>query len=493
MTGEIDKEEIGKEEMKQKIKEYISGGETFDLNDHIIPVISDEPFFGIFSRSIDKRRTKNIPTAGVKWDSDRMCFVLYYNPYFLGSLENNQIAAVLKHEFYHCIFSHCTTRLPCDPEEDPKTAKRWSYATDCAINSLPDIKPDIPDFALLPEKFDLPDRKSAEFYMNNLPEDAEEEECPQCGGTGEIDDPDQEDGGEDQQEAQDEESPEQGDEQGGDNEEEQQASGEGEKEQEGGSGQDSGDGHSHGDGKVPCPNCNGKGDVSGQFDSHDWSDSSDESGDASIAESEMRKICEEARDEMRKGDSWGNTPSHLQKMIEEMLSTQIDWKKQLNRFLEKTIPTTYRTSIRKISRYYPNVHPGRKRNKESKLAVCIDQSGSVSDAMIAHFFSELNELAKHTTFVIIPFDAEVNEKEVFKWNYGEKVKAERVSCGGTDFQPPTDYINNDGTFDGAIIMTDMEAPKPGPCSCQRAWIKPESRDPHFNTKELVMEIDTTAI
>ena len=63
-------------------------------------------------------------------------------------------------------------------------------------------------------------------------------------------------------------------------------------------------------------------------------------------------------------------------------------------------------------------------------------------------------------------------------------------CGGTDFNPPTDYVN-ERDFDGHIILTDMYAPKPKASKCQRMWMTtPEyAKRPYFTTKERIVAID----
>ena len=54
------------------------------------------------------------------------------------------------------------------------------------------------------------------------------------------------------------------------------------------------------------------------------------------------------------------------------------------------------------------------------------------------------------------------------WKKGKKHTFERVLCGGTNFDAPTEYVNQ-RDFDGHIVLTDMEAPKPKPSKCQRMW------------------------
>jgi predicted metal-dependent peptidase len=92
--------------------------------------------------------------------------------------------------------------------------------------------------------------------------------------------------------------------------------------------------------------------------------------------------------------------------------------------------------------------------------------------MLALFFSELSSLAKYATyatFTIIPFDTSVAEDQVWEWKKGKKYTWERVLTGGTDFNPPTEYVNA-RDFDAHLILTDMEAPKPKPSKVQRAWV-----------------------
>jgi predicted metal-dependent peptidase len=110
--------------------------------------------------------------------------------------------------------------------------------------------------------------------------------------------------------------------------------------------------------------------------------------------------------------------------------------------------------------------------------------------MLGKFFAELNKLADIASFTVIPFDTRVDEKLVFEWKKGQKKKWERVMCGGTCFDAPTEYVN-DHNFDGHIILTDLCAPKPKPSKCQRMWITtPENlRHRYFETKERVVAID----
>ena len=110
--------------------------------------------------------------------------------------------------------------------------------------------------------------------------------------------------------------------------------------------------------------------------------------------------------------------------------------------------------------------------------------------MLSAFFGELNGLAKLAEFTVVPFDTQVDESKVYVWKKGQSKPAERVLCGGTCFNAPTEYVNKN-SFDGVIILTDMEAPKPKACKAQRMWMTDErgASRPYFKTNEKVIQID----
>jgi predicted metal-dependent peptidase len=110
--------------------------------------------------------------------------------------------------------------------------------------------------------------------------------------------------------------------------------------------------------------------------------------------------------------------------------------------------------------------------------------------MLAAFYGELNKLASLATFTVIPFDTKVAEDKVYVWKKGESRKRERVMYGGTDFNPPTEYVNA-RNFDGHIVLTDLCAPKPKASKCQRMWMttKAYAERPYFKTNERIIAID----
>ena len=396
---------------------------SFDLKLHAYRLLMDEPFFAALSRKVEKRADYNIPTAGVMVNPDSAQFEMIYNPDFFASLPEEQVRGVLKHEFYHLIFDHVTSRKP---EGVPHMA--WNVAADLAINSH--LQGELPDMACMPGVGpfeDMPLFQTAEWDLANLPQ-KEENEAGQ-------------------------------------------------------------DGQGEGSGGEPSP------DNPGSFDDHSGWDDSGQSQEQQAANQMAKQrlkeaIKEAAQEAAQSAKGWGSVSGEVKKEIIKRLETKVDWKKVLRYFIKTSQRSNRSASVKRINRRYAYIHPGKKVNRQAKIAVAIDQSGSVSDEMLEAFFGELNKLANLASFTVVPFDTNIDESKVYDWKKGQSKKAERVLCGGTCFEAPTKWANENGV-DGLIILTDMEAPKPGRCKAQRLWLTDErgARQPYFKTNERVIPIN----
>jgi len=234
----------------------------------------------------------------------------------------------------------------------------------------------------------------------------------------------------------------------------------------------------------------GGGGMPDTLDDHsDWGESAEGSVENDIAKERLREMMEQASKEANRSNNWGSVSSETRKQIQKFLNPSIDWRKMLQYFIKTSRKANRRSTIRRLNRRYPRIHAGKKVTRVANIAISIDQSGSVSDFMLAQFFAELNNFSKLATFTVVPFDTEVNEAKVFIWKKGENRDWERVLCGGTCFDAPTRYVNK-GDFDGHILLTDMMAPKPIPSKCQRMWITDEQGKAgcYFDTSEIIVAI-----
>ena len=403
----------------------------FDLNLNTARLLMEEPFFAAISRRIDKRASFAIPTAGVMVNPDTVQFEMLYNPKFFADLTDAQRTDVLKHEFYHVIFEHVTGRFP-----DGVNMKLWNIATDLAINSH---LHNLPEGGLIPGAPDtpfehLPRGESAEWYLANMPsfdkDDANSDGPSSSEGQGE------------------------------------------------GS-----------EGGKPSDNQGDDSGIPDTLDDHSgWQECSQEVKE--MAKERLKDVVRKAAEEASASNRWGSVSSETRKKVLKMLETKVDWRKVLRYFVKSSQRANRSSSIKRINRRYAYVHPGRKSNRVARVAVSVDQSGSVDDNMLALFFAELNKLAQIAEFVVVPFDTRVDESQVFTWKKGQTKMPERVLQGGTCFDAPTAYVNKEG-FDGHIVLTDMCAPKPKSSKCQRMWMttKEHAGRNYFATSERVVAVD----
>ena len=210
-----------------------------------------------------------------------------------------------------------------------------------------------------------------------------------------------------------------------------------------------------------------------------------------IAKERLKEAVKQAAEEAEKANNWGTVSGDTRRDIMERIATKVDWRKVLRYFVKTTQRSDKTSTPRKLNRRFPRIHAGKRVRRHARIAISIDQSGSVDDKMLQAFFSELNKLAEIAEFTVIPFDSAVGEDKIYVWKKGATRKTERVMCGGTCFNAPTKYVNEHG-FDGHIILTDLCAPKPMASKCQRMWMttKAYAARPYFQTNERVIAIDT---
>jgi predicted metal-dependent peptidase len=233
----------------------------------------------------------------------------------------------------------------------------------------------------------------------------------------------------------------------------------------------------------------GSGEDSGQFDSHEgWGEA--DSTVNEIAKERLKDFIKKAAEEAQKASNWGTVPADCRRDIVARLQTFVDWRNVLRYFVKTSQRASKRSTVRKINKRFPYIHPGKKVKRQAQIAISIDQSGSVDDNMLAAFFAELNKLSKVATFTVIPFDTRVDESLIYEWKKGATRKTERVMHGGTCFNAPTEYVNSHN-FDGHIVLTDLMAPKPKASKCQRMWMTTRyyAQRPYFKTNERIIAID----
>jgi predicted metal-dependent peptidase len=415
---------------------------TFDLDRHLIHFLQTSAFYAELSRHITKICTRDIPTMGVAYDKEFDRITLYWNDEFTKGLSAGQIAGVLKHEFSHLFFGHLTARR--------KTPHQlWNIATDLAINSLivdnnkNNALDFLPDFALLPGRppaLKADQKKAPPGSIDLGPLIAT---LPRLQASEFYFEKLKE---------------------------------EVEKQTQDGAGEGS-----------PF------GDLDSLDDHGAWDQMSDEQREY-VAQKVKHIVGKAVRAADQQSNGWGDISAEVREQIRASVETIVNWKQVLRQFVGNLVRGHKSTSIKRINRRYPYVHPGVKRGYIAKLLIARDQSGSVSNEMLEDFFAEMSSLTKTVEVDILNFDCSANEKEIFSWKKGTcpERAGKRERMGGTNFDAPTRVFNdpkNRGRWDGLLILTDGEAPAPGPCRGKRGWVLAKGCKLYFPSDELQIFVD----
>jgi predicted metal-dependent peptidase len=398
----------------------------FRIGPHLVNLMMNEPFFSKVLRPITKVRTDRIPTAGVLAKEGDI--KMWWNPKFLAALTPKQVKGLLKHECYHLVFEHTTTR-----RHEPHLI--WNYGTDLAINSL--IPEDeLPEGGLIPgnafaalteedkEKMgekrvkqyesvsaliaSFPKNKSAEWYFSRLMENDEVKQAIEDSQQG--------------------------------------MPGDGEP------GEGSGKG-------MPGP-----------MDDHDgWDELSD--AEREYLKQKVKQAVEQAVKECDANGQWGSIAASTQKSIRAMVTSEIPWQSVIKKFCGMIRRAHRHSNVKRLHRKYPGIHPGMQKGYTASIFVYIDQSGSVGEQELALLFGELGGLAKNVNFITYHFDCTVDEDSRTEWRKGRTPQAHRTRSGGTCFKTVAEHAQaHKNELDGYLILTDGYAPDPGPSRIKRGWV-----------------------
>ena len=407
-----------------------------ELDSHIVRLMLEEPFYAGVLRGVNYVETTSIPTAGVSTQNLEITF--YWNPYFLGSLSREQVCGLLKHESMHLALEHTTSR-----RMTPHIVH--NYATDLAINS------DIP-FDQLPEGGLVPGvlfKELTDDQKSKMSQDAIDRYYRISEKIGSFPKNmssewyfkeilEDEEMSEDVQ-------------------------------------------NSDGDGAIG-------------MDSHDeWGEMSE--SERELMKAKIKKSVEEAVKEADRSGRWGSVGSDTRKELRKLISNEVNWRAVLRQFCGMLRRGTRTTSWTRVNRKYAGMVAGSKRGYTSSIAVYIDQSGSVDNESLELAFAELRNLSSKVEFTTFHFDTDVDEKSETVWKRGKTPEAKRTRCGGTNFETVTKHANdNRHKFDGYIIITDGEAPKPSPSKMKRGWLIIPNRKLIFepSNRDFVMKMKEAA-
>ena len=369
-------------------------------------IVLDHPFFASLLLGMKRIEDPSVSTACTNGVNIR------YNPDFIDSLTESQVAGLLVHEVLHPALGHLH-RLPRN--------KEGNIAGDYAINNFLDNynqsvsigKLELPEGGCINHDYD---ELSAEQILAKLreqpktpqppdnpqpPEDKQDDPSDQPSG-GNQPDPDQDGKGKPDPDAP------RTKEEGGWGEFEDQAAGE--------------------DGESP---------------------------EEMHSEWERRVIQAATAAKMQ-----GKVPNCIEALISDLVDAKVPWQSILNRFIEETSHNDYSWGT-PDRRFLPDdiILPDLHDQTLGEIVVAVDTSGSIYGvpAVVGSFQNEINSLitrCKPTKLHVVQCDSRITDTK--EYTDGQPIELTLRGGGGTDFRPVGEYINQHGINPRVCIyLTDL--------------------------------------
>lgn len=183
------------------------------------------------------------------------------------------------------------------------------------------------------------------------------------------------------------------------------------------------------------------------IDSHQYTGENGKSY-SEMTDAEKEELHEAAKDDVieaaTKCKKRGTLPAHLERELNKLLDTRIDWRQYVWRHVVNELPSDYslsRPSRRYLTQgmYLPGV------TKENlDVVAMIDLSGSVSGEEMSQFVSLMTKLAnqfRNVKITILSHDSEVQAVTEIEHATQEKIKnAKYKGGGGTDHVPCFEWV-----------------------------------------------------
>ena len=367
-----------------------------------------------------------------------------YNPVLIDALRDMDLSELLRVEMIRILLQHPYARQPLGCH--PATLKMASDMVIAPAYRLVWTK------LTLPEDFGLPTGQHYEWYAMRLggmalgmPSDTSRDNQPEDNQSGE--------GGDSQS--------------SGEEQDRQQAADSGQGEEHVEEEQDSSDTQG-GESSLEQGYGDEQGGSSGiDNDSHKGNDEASASNKPS---SEYTDLWEEdpfqsrmITDIVQSSSQWGSLPGDMVELIKKAAEGKIDYRGVLRMFRSSILAQKRRLTRMRPSRRFGFEQMGSRYDFTTRLLIAIDTSGSVGSEELGRYFRIITSFFKYgiQEIDVLMFDTVVHGDplpltEAKKDTQMFKVKGR----GGTDFQPPIDYMVAHPQYDGLIILTDGDAPNP---------------------------------
>jgi predicted metal-dependent peptidase len=372
------------------------------LEQAIYTLLGKLPYYGCLIQSMKHVISKEVSTAGVRFDDNGASVRLTVNPDFFDSLTIDERVALLIHEASHVDRLHLI-RIP----QATSNHRLGNVAADAAINCY---IPNLPKGGIYPKALNLKNYQSFEYYLDRLTDNLDD--AKRNSPKPKSDSVDSSD----------------------DNE---------------GDSESDGDTDTTDTPKAKTPLLKRYIDADTRpIDTHDWDNSGlSLSEQAGVIESTMKRAIDKL------GFDSGQLPSHVQESLQLLRELKVKtWHRELKKFLGRTVNGfDFERTWSRRNRRYGLQEAGSKISGQKKLAIAFDTSGSMSVQELERCLAETMSMVKSGVVGhLIQFDTEVNHIQPLKRN---TEVLEIVGRGGTSFVDLMAKVD-ELRCDGLVVFTD---------------------------------------
>jgi predicted metal-dependent peptidase len=194
------------------------------------------------------------------------------------------------------------------------------------------------------------------------------------------------------------------------------------------------------------------------FDEHDWDGAKD------MTDEEKKELAKEVDQAIRQGliacKRAGAGAGGLDRELGDLLEPKVDWRELLREFVKTTCKARDTSSWRKVNRRFLGTGvymPSMIGQKVGHLVVGIDTSGSIGNAELSTFLSEVKAIAEEvnpSAVDLLYWDSEVAGHETYdESNVGSIVESTKpMGGGGTSPSCVSEYLNKNKIVPECVIM-----------------------------------------
>ena len=203
-----------------------------------------------------------------------------------------------------------------------------------------------------------------------------------------------------------------------------------------------------------------------------------------IAEME-RELMADVQNAAQIAKAQGKLPGSLAAYVDDLRDSKIPWQDEFARYMGRGSSHRYnwnRIDKKLIERGL--LGPRRDREGVGHIVIAVDTSASVSQDEYAALMSEAKAVCQDVDaeqVTVIYCDTRIAHVDTFEDPASiEQRDLGRYGGGGTDFQPPFDYVyENEIEVDSFVYLTDLESSMPDEPDYPVLWVSTTSRVADF--------------